>query len=340
MAKDAGAMDPGQLKAKLRVATSRPVNCAIGMPGTPGPALLLVNDKKPPKTLEKELKEQFADNKGIRWGTVAIDEKGTAVFTINRQMSGLARGLVKAVKGTVAKKVVLQLEDGSPLESAGEEESEAVADGPPPTPTENRPDAQQIAALTRRLGELVKRAASTSSPEELTSSAREAAMLLKSGDTKAAEATIERLEELLSQPAPISASPVPVEKVVKLQKLWQSLEKRVDSEISAFKHAVDARFKGDPEYQHVATALAQLDAITAKFDGTLVDCLDKLARASDAGEASKLLTSAKTTLEDYAGFIESNTLVQKLSGDTPFGVKLSVGPTMSAVIKTAQMNLS
>ncbi len=47
----------------------------------------------------------------------------------------------------------------------------------------------------------------------------------------------------------------------------------------------------------------------------------------------------RNVLNDYSSFVQSNELVQKLAGDTPFGMKLTIGPTLAATVKALQASL-
>ena len=96
-------MDRADMKRMLTIATKVPVHCAVAVPKQGGIALLLMAKARNGKALVKDLQDQFADLRAPRWGTVSVDPEGkpkTAVFELNKAMPGLARRLVKTLKGT------------------------------------------------------------------------------------------------------------------------------------------------------------------------------------------------------------------------------------------------
>jgi len=96
-------MERADMKRMLTIATKVPVHCAVAVPKQGGTALLLMAKARNGKALVKDLQDQFADLRAPRWGTVSVDPEAkpkTAVFELNKAMPGLARRLVKTLKGT------------------------------------------------------------------------------------------------------------------------------------------------------------------------------------------------------------------------------------------------
>ena len=104
--------DRTELKKLLKTAAGKPVSMAFAM-AKDGTAIIKLDKMKPPRTLEKMLKESEG-SKNHRFGTVVIDpdEPKIAMFVINKEVGGFARKLVVALKGTGFSKVKLVTEDG------------------------------------------------------------------------------------------------------------------------------------------------------------------------------------------------------------------------------------
>lgn len=193
------AMEKAELKKLLVKSKKEPVNCALaqGDGKTTALALIMLDKVKGPKAVEKDLLKEFPEAKNPRFGTafVDVDEDPSLVkITINKAISGMAKRLVKSLKGTGFKKVQLLGEDGSMLEADEEEDEQgqpqataarsrgeqpqpppATADAGQPQPTATAPPAdasqssdpaasdasytsgQDIKRLTETLVGLVKR---------------------------------------------------------------------------------------------------------------------------------------------------------------------------------------
>ena len=113
-----GGMEPSELKRMLRLASSAPVQAAFAIGGD-GRPIIMMDKRKPPRALEKELKESAPDAKSHRYGTVSVDpdDPKLARFVVNKAASGMAGKLVKALKGTGFSKIKILLEDGTELEA-------------------------------------------------------------------------------------------------------------------------------------------------------------------------------------------------------------------------------
>src|SRR5271163_4833828 len=121
-------MEKAEMKKLLVRSKKEPVNCAVAQPGSGPHALLMMDKIKQPRAVVKELEKQCADMKNPRWGTVSVDTDENprlAVFQLNKPAPGMARRLVKTLKGTGFSKVQVRFEDGSPDEADEDEEDEA-----------------------------------------------------------------------------------------------------------------------------------------------------------------------------------------------------------------------
>ncbi len=349
-------MEKGEMKRFLAMAAKEPINCAVGVAAEPGIGLLMLHKTKSPKALEKDLSGKFPSAKAIRWGTVAINEDdGVVKFTINKAVSGLAPRLVKTLKGTGHNKVEIVLEDGSSVEGAADAKDEAEASeakgGEAETgETESHETATtgpDPAELNKQLVTLVKQigAEGGNDPTRLSSLkglAAEAATALKGKDLATAAEALRKLEVQLAEKPAAGQAPAGTVGIVAMQKsrlLWDSARKRVAGEISELKKRAKAEFEGDPEEAMVYDALDQLDEITSSLDTRLLDALDDLLSEQDPAKHAELLKDAKDVLADYASFVQSNELVQKLNGETPFGMSLSIGSTLAATVKALQASL-
>jgi hypothetical protein len=143
-----------------------------------------------------------------RFGTAEVDpdDDPTLVkFRLNKPVTSMARRLVKTLKGSGFRKVQILLEDGSPVESADDEETaprpgdEETA----PRPGDGSPqDAPQpdAKALAQALAELVRRIGEVTDParkEALASRAREANANLRMSNLVYAAVGIESLRRAL-----------------------------------------------------------------------------------------------------------------------------------------------
>ena len=127
MAKDETVgSDKAELKKLIKMAKDKPVHMAFAM-GPDGKAVVQLHKLKPPRTLEKDLKEGLQGSKNHRFGTIMLDPEDDkrVKFVVNKAVGGFARKLVIALKGTGYKKIQIVTENGEALEEAeGDEEDE------------------------------------------------------------------------------------------------------------------------------------------------------------------------------------------------------------------------
>ena len=136
MAKDPQAVgsDKAELKKWLNRAATNPVHMAFIF-GKDGKAVVKLDGMKPGRALEKSLQDGMPDAKNGRFGTVQIDstDPDTVKFIVNKAVSGAARKLTMALKGSGFAKVEIVLEDGTSVETAagGADGDEDGAPAPP-----------------------------------------------------------------------------------------------------------------------------------------------------------------------------------------------------------------
>ena len=155
-------MDHAEMKRFLLKSKQEPVNCALGIGDDKSVALLMLSPHRSAKSLQGDLQKQFPTAFNTRFGTAMVDtdDDPTLVkFMLNKAVTSMARRLVKTLKGTGFRKVQILLGDGTPVETAAEEEG-AQQGGAPGSATEgeSKPDAsalaQALAALVRRIADV------------------------------------------------------------------------------------------------------------------------------------------------------------------------------------------
>jgi hypothetical protein len=175
MAKSETGMEKSEMKVLLRLAEDGPLSFAFGTGKDMGVALLMIDKRKSPRQVETELSKAMPEVKNTRFGQVSVsaDEDNLVKFYVNKAVTGMAKRMVKTLKGTSYKNVQILLEDGTVTEAAAgtddddeaaEAESEAVAPAaaaqagavppaPPPPPPQAGPAADP-AALRQRLDQI------------------------------------------------------------------------------------------------------------------------------------------------------------------------------------------
>ena len=365
-------MDKAELKKLLVRSKNEPVNCGIGI-GKEQQAMILLHKTKQPRAILQELEKDSPGLKNPCFGTAFVDideDPKLVILTVNKAAGGLARKLKKSLKGTGFSKVQIRLEDGTIADAVGEEddEEEGTTGAPPaasvaeagkvPEPPPRPP--VDIAALRTELAALIPQIPGAAGSDAarldtLKKLAGAANASIKSNDAAAAETALLDLKKVIgasstlappsaSAPPPTAeqkpgAAPTDAGTLQKSRLIWESARKKVTTEIGSFKLAVRKEFAGDPQETSAVNTLGQLDEILARLDGRLTDTLDGMLTETDATKRAKLHGDAKGLIDEYFAYTQSNPLVQKLDGDTPFGMKLSIGATMTATLKALQTSL-
>lgn len=129
MAKVNATSDAGMAKPELRkhiiMARRKPLHIAFAMGGD-GHAIVVMDRRKPPRAIEKQIKEQASDSRNHRFGLVRFDEDEPSIarIVVNKPSAGMARKLVLALKGTGVRQIELLMEDGTSVDSARNEDDE------------------------------------------------------------------------------------------------------------------------------------------------------------------------------------------------------------------------
>jgi hypothetical protein len=347
-------MDKGEMKKLLMKSKQEPVNCAIGLGDDPSLGLLLLDRIKQPKAVEKELTKQIPAAKNTRWGTALVDVEDNpklVKISINKPISGMARKLVKTLKGTGFTKVQILLDDGSPVEAYTEEEEgqpaaasePAQAAAPPPTPQEEEAPKPDLAALEARLKALIPRVAQLGAAdprrEDLTKRARQANVLLKTNNLVYAAAEIESLSRALDTPA--AAQPAAADgtkgDLGKSSQIWLLTRKRMEDEIAKLRASIVAAYQGEPSAAEIEKRFTDRTApLLQTLDGTLAEALDAAAQAKDPAEQAKLVEQAKAVLARYESFAGSDPLLADLDANpfVPLAIQKTVTATLAALSKT------
>jgi hypothetical protein len=209
-------MDRAEMKRLLLKSKQEPVNCALGVGDDKSVALLTLSRNRSSKSLQGDLQKDFPTAFNTRFGTAMVDtddDPTLGKFMINKAVGSMARRLVKTLKGTGFRKVQILLEDGSPVETAAEEEaSEQAGIGAPgadsatgaPRPSPQAAPQPDAAALAAALAILVPRIAQVADPtqkEALAKQARVANVNIKTGNLTYAAGGIEQLRRALDASA-------------------------------------------------------------------------------------------------------------------------------------------
>ena len=131
MAESAAAgNDKSELKRLLKVASSHPVHMAMAI-GPDGKPIMRMDKTKNAKALEKMIRAESPSAKDVRFGSVSVDpaESTEATFMLNKPLSGGARKLAAFLKPAGISKVNIVMEDGTPADSASDDEAPAGAGG-------------------------------------------------------------------------------------------------------------------------------------------------------------------------------------------------------------------
>ena len=295
----------GMKKADMRKLLTRskeePVTCAVGQSDAGG--LMLLDKRKPGRALETALKAEFPDARNTRWGTafVDVDDNPKLVkLTLNKPVTGMAKRLIKTLKGTGFNKVIIVMEDGSVMEQFEEEDLEApVDDGdaapvaaapaaeapaatavppaaqvepgvPPPPPPAPEPAAaaQNGAALAKQLAGLIPRIAGAAGGDpalaaRLGKLAKDAGVNIKTGNLNYAALFIQQLETELAnaKPAPAAAAPTKGGLGSRLSSLISELSKLPAGEHKAALTKIAAMAGGQIKAESLVEASASLDQL-------------------------------------------------------------------------------
>jgi hypothetical protein len=347
-------MEKPEMKRLLAKSKSEPVNCAFGQGDDNSTALLMLDKVKGPKGVEKELSGKFPEAKNTRFGTALVDvevDPKLVRFVINKPVSGIARKLVKTLKGTGYNKVIIGLEDGTTVDSHSEEEEGSETEGeeksvaPPPPKLDP-------AMLTRLLGDLIKRipAAVLAAPtlkDALGKLAAEATAHLKANQLTEAATQIAQLRKALdavpASPAPPATPAAPARaegaKVTyaKSRLAWLAARQKVESDMEKLRKEMIATFEDDEDSPELDKLYrARVAPVMAALDESLADKLDEAINAEDPGKRQMLIGEARQIIQRYTDYVDGESLIADLD-DNPFvpvAIRATLTSTLSALSKT------
>ena len=308
-------MTKAEMKKLLNRSKEEPVSCAIGLGDDAGVGLLLLHRTKPGRAVEALLKEAVPAAKNTRWGTAFVDLEDNpklVKLTLNKPVSGMARKLVKTLKGTGFTKVVILSEDGAAMDdyeeadqdlaggAPGGEAAGGVPAAPPPplVPLAAGPTAEdkaaQAGALARALAALLPGIAAAAGGDAarkgvLDKLARDAGVNLKMGNLAYAANFIAQLKAALgAAPAAPAAGPpavaTPEEKAAQAATLARALAGLVAG--------IAAAAGGDPARKAALDKLAREAGVNIKTGNpayaanAIAQLKAALAGAALAGTAS------------------------------------------------------
>lgn len=208
---------------------------------------------------------------------------------------------------------------------------------PPPAPP---PAPLDVAGLTKRLTDLVKRMASDPAKmAALRDMAIGAQTALKQQDPQS-EAKIDAFEQALGQggstaaapPAAPPAPPVDPAKQAALAaspKIWNDTISVVTSGVGALKEAIRKDFADEPPevLADIEKNLSRIDQVTARFDKQLADLLDGVNAATDDAARKAGLVKARAVLAEHIKYAASEPLIGMID-QNPFGVSPDIKKTL------------
>jgi hypothetical protein len=210
MSRDDAKPDIGLGKVEIRhmllLAGDEPLRAAVALRHD-GHAIITLDRRKPPRTLERELKEAVPDSHEHRFGTFSQDthDPRLARFVVNRAAPGMARKLVMALRGTGMRRVEIGTEDGRETDAAENDDNDEHAQSYDPAAHQRALDdekAAEHAALTRLLSDLAHHIVAASGEDHarkalLTQMAEAAQARLKQDDLAQAAHAIRALRDAL-----------------------------------------------------------------------------------------------------------------------------------------------
>jgi len=295
------AMDKGELRKLLLKSKQEPVNCAVatGDGRKSQPVLILLDRRKPPKTLMKELEKQFSEARNPRFGTAHVDPDVDAklvLLRLNAGASGLAERLAKSLKGTGFSKVKIMLGDGTVAEQveepeAGQAPATAAAPAPPAAEAAAIPPAAEAATVPPA-------AKAAAAPPDAAAAAQAAARTATNAKARA---------------------------------VWVATRQKVERDLGQLHGAFTSAFKGHQSEGKLTQAFrARVDTVLDTLGEELADTLDAVNGAADPAQRQKLVEQAHAHIAQYAKHVATDPTIGALDRN-PF-VPLSIGKTMSATL--------
>jgi hypothetical protein len=351
-------MDKQKLKQLLAKSKQEPVNCAIGTGADPALGLLLLDRMKSPRAVEQDLVKETPGAKNTRFGRALVDPDDNPKLVkiiVNKPITGIARKLVKTLKGTGFSKVVILLEDGTELESYAEEDgtdqpaaihpAETAGGGasPPPAPGAARSDAT---ALTHELAELIRRiapilAALPARRDVLAGLANDANLQIKAGNLVHARAAIRQLAGALETaareavaakgvaPPPAAPQEGAPDAYAKPRAAWLAARQKLAEQIERLRAEIVAIYREDGLAEALERTYSdQAQRLLAALDTSFADAMAAAGTAPDEAARRQHVAEATSTLQRYRDFAAGEPLIDGLD-DNPF-VPLTIRRTLDA----------
>jgi hypothetical protein len=296
-------MDVKDMRQILHNGGTDGVNCAFSA-GDGGYALLRLDRNKGSPALAKSLKGDFGVTKVFQ-GRAFLDAENNkkVVFLPDGNVPGMAKKLLKTLKLASFKKVAIQT-DGGAEESADDEE-------------EGAPQAAQAPA-----------ASPAAAPDDTDDDADD--------DTGEADDT-----QAAAPPAPAQAAAVFAKAQatsVKNSKAWVTMANAVHGQIDKVQTTVIAAFEGTDMAAQLETAFKSRVGRIKQYDRELVTKLMAISKAKDADEQATLIADAKTTLQKYQKFIDSDTTLKDIDAN-PFVKGLTISDTVGSFLSVISNSL-
>ncbi|MCO6415606.1 hypothetical protein JYK14_05360 [Siccirubricoccus sp. KC 17139] len=307
-------MDIDKLKQLLRLSKKEPMNCAVaGNSADASMAFILLDKVKAPKAVSAMLDKENPKNFNLRWGTAVVDtdiDPKLVTFTLNKNVTGMAKKLKKTLKGTGYTKVVINFEDGT--SDADMEEGEA---GAPPPPSGAQPGTIPPAPPPPPGPNL-----GTTPPP--------------SPDSEETGTEAEAEEEPTTSSSAPPASEEVKAKHVQSARAWITARTNIQGEIDKLKAELLKTYQGQEIVAEIEKAyLAKVKSVTDAFDLALAVKLNEASKAGDAAAQQKLGQEAKAIATNYVKFVTSDPLVKDLDENpfVPLGIRASVIATLKQV---------
>jgi hypothetical protein len=346
-------MERQEMTSLLKRSKKEPVNCACAQGAESNIALLLLDKIKGPKSIEKELVKQFPDAKNVRWGTAFVDlddDPKLVKFWINNKAPGLAKRLVKTLKKTGFTKVIILLENGTELESYGEDDEPAEADpaaaAPPAAPTADDsvpvppPATMDVAMLKPTLAALIGRIALVADPARkalLAQLATAANAEYKANDFDATQDAIAKLRAALEAPAPRAAAPAGIKVTYAKSRLaWIAARQKVESEIEKLRGQLNTAFADDDRFSGIDAAYTQfVSPMLGALDERLADKLDEATNAVEPASRAKLVDEARAIMREYEGYLADAPVISALDSNpiAPLAIRQTLSTTLATLGK-------
>ena len=344
-------MTRGDMRKMLVHAKEEPIGCAVGLsPDAAAPGLLMLHRSRAGRAVEKMLKDECPDFKATRFGTASVDEESPKLvkLTLNRALPGIARKLIKTLKGTGFNKVLLVGEDGETLEAFEEEDDEeaavaaapgAIPDAPPPPAAGQSPEdkAAEAAALAKQLAALaplIPKAAGNDDERRamLVKLATDVNVNIKTGNLRYAADFLAKLKaEMEGTTAGAST------KVLAAARLeWTGTRQRIEAEVGKLRDAIEKTYAGQPFGTNlVAKFETTVAPVLEQFNDRLADSIDEVMNETDVNRRDTLVIQARGVVKDYLAYAMTEPLIADLDANpfVPLTIRSNATKTLASLAK-------